>query len=439
MTHLRLFLSAFLGLGFFVIPLPMGGKWTVAFDVLVKQLQTGAPRLVAAWCLALVAAGAVASVLAHRREGPAWDLFRAGPLLTTARITGLGVAILVLADLGPSWLTGPSVGGFLWSKLVTAVGILVPLGAVALNLVAGYGLLELVGTWMQPLMRPLFRLPGRAALDDLMSWLGSYSVGLYLTRQLTVRGAYTRREAFLVVTGFSTVSIGFVGVVASTLELLDLFPLIFATYFVVVYLLAALQARVWPAITIPDEPLVPTEPEPPLEGSLWTEGWRRALARAESAPPFWVLAKRGLVDGTLLAATLLGTILAVGSGATALAEHTPVFDVLGQPLVPVLQVLGLPDAALVAPAVLAGITEMYVPALLVKEAAAPARFFVCILSISQLIFFSSVAPMMLDLFRDLPIRVRDLLGIFVLRTVVLVPLLAAWTAVLDALGVFAGR
>ena len=95
--------------------------------------------------------------------------------------------------------------------------------------------------------------------------------------------------------------------------------------------------------------------------------------------------------------------------------------------------------ALLGVAVLAGITEMYVPALLVKEAAAPARFFICILSISQLIFFSSVAPMMLDLFRDLPIRVRDLLGIFVLRTVVLVPLLAAWTAVLDALGVFAGR
>jgi nucleoside recognition membrane protein YjiH len=116
-----------------------------------------------------------------------------------------------------------------------------------------------------------------------------------------------------------------------------------------------------------------------------------------------------------------------------------VFDVLSQPLVPVLDLLGLPDAQRIAPAVLAGITEMYVPALLVKDAAIQARFFVCVLSISQLIFFSSVAPMMLDLFREVPIRARHLVGLFVLRTAVLVPLLAAWTAVLDALGVFAGQ
>ncbi|MBT3223373.1 MAG: ATP-binding protein, partial [Proteobacteria bacterium] len=38
------------------------------------------------------------------------------------------------------------------------------------------------------------------------------------------------------------------------------------------------------------------------------------------------------------------------------------------PLVPLLSLLGLPDPQLLAPATLAGITEMYVPALLVKEA-----------------------------------------------------------------------
>ena len=150
-------------------------------------------------------------------------------------------------------------------------------------------------------------------------------------------------------------------------------------------------------------------------------------------------AGRGLVDGTLLAATLLGTILTVGSLATALAEHTPAFALLGRPLVPALQILGLPDAEQIAPAILAGITEMYVPALLVEGASAPARFFVCVLSISQLIFFSSVGPMMLDLFKDVPIRVRDLLLIFLLRTVILVPTLALWTLCLTSIGVFEGR
>lgn len=452
MPQLRLVLSAVLGIGAFVLPIPIDGRWTIAFDVLVTGLQTRAPGFVTVWCLTLLAGGALASLIPLRGEGPRWALFRAGPVLTAIRVTGLAIAVLVLGGLGPSWLTGPAVGGFLWSKLVTAVGILVPIGAMALNLVAGYGLLELVGTWMRPLMRPVFHLPGRAALDDLMSWLGSYSVGLYLTHQLFTDGTYTRRETFIVVTGFSTVSIGFVGVVASTLDLLDLFPLIFATYFVAVYALAAIQARISPAAGVPDVVISPVAGVPDVVidtgdrkraaatgTSIWHEGWQRALERAERAPPLLNLAGRGLVDGTLLAATLLGTILTVGSLATALAEHTPAFALLGRPLVPALQILGLPDAEQIAPAILAGITEMYVPALLVEGASAPARFFVCVLSISQLIFFSSVGPMMLDLFKDVPIRVRDLLLIFLLRTVILVPTLALWTLCLTSIGVFEGR
>jgi len=78
---------------------------------------------------------------------------------------------------------------------------------------------------------------------------------------------------------------------------------------------------------------------------------------------------------------------------------------------------------------------MYIPALLVQGASEPARFFVAVLSISQLVFFSSVGPMILDMFRDLPVRAYELVGVFVLRTVVLVPLLAAVTRALSWLGV----
>ena len=120
--------------------------------------------------------------------------------------------------------------------------------------------------------------------------------------------------------------------------------------------------------------------------------------------------------------------------ALLLAHHTPLFEVLGWPLVPVLQALGLPDADRLAPAVVAGITEMYIPALLVRDAALEGRFFIAVLSISQLIFFSSVAPMMLDLFEDLPIRIGHLVALFALRTAVLVPLIAALTHLYVALG-----
>lgn len=63
-----------------------------------------------------------------------------------------------------------------------------------------------------------------------------------------------------------------------------------------------------------------------------------------------------------------------------------------------------------------------------------ARFFIAVLSISQLIFFSATAPMMMDMFNDIPIRFRDLVALFVMRTIVLVPIIAAMTHIVAATG-----
>jgi len=112
-----------------------------------------------------------------------------------------------------------------------------------------------------------------------------------------------------------------------------------------------------------------------------------------------------------------------------------VFQIFSEPLIPIMSALGIPNAELVAPATLVGITEMYVPVLLVTEAAPKARFFVGVLAISQLIFFSSVGPMIMDMFKDVPIRFRDLVALFVMRTIILVPLIAAITHLVAALGI----
>lgn len=422
--------SAVVGLGFFVLPVPIDGTWTVAFDIAVKTLRTGWGEWVGAWSLGLIALGAVGSLAARNHAGWAQGLRTSTPL-AVLRWAGLALALLMFFEIGPDWLLAKEVGGLMWGVLVASVAIIIPIGAAVLNVMVGYGLIEWVGTWMRPIMRPLFRLPGRAALDDLMSWLGSYSVGLYMTRTLVDQGRYTRREAFIIVTGFSTVSVGFVGVVCSTLELLHLFPLVFGTYFVLVYLLAALQARFWPTTQIDDIPIGPPHPEPDLPTG---HAWSLAIERAQSAPAMHRIAWQGLRDGTVLAAGLLGTILAVGTTATLLAEQTPVFQWLGAPIAPVLTALGLPDGHLLGPAVVAGITEMYIPALLVRDAALEGRFFIAVLSISQLIFFSSVAPMMLDLFEDLPVRASHLVALFFIRTALLVPIIAALTHLYSALG-----
>src|SRR5699024_10146019 len=130
-------------------------------------------------------------------------------------------------------------------------------------------------------MRPLFDVPGRAALDSLASWVGSYSVGLYVTRNVFERGGYNKHDVFIIATCFSTVSVGFVGVVASTLGLLSLFPVIFVAYFICVVVCAVIMVRLPPISTTSPEYIAEPDPEVGFEGTV-SEYFKFALSEAVS-------------------------------------------------------------------------------------------------------------------------------------------------------------
>jgi nucleoside recognition membrane protein YjiH len=250
-------------------------------------------------------------------------------------------------------------------------------------------------------------------------------------------GGYHKRDATIIATCFSTVSVGFVGVIASTLGLLSLFPVIFLAYFVCVVICAVIMVRLPPISSTSPEYIDEPDPEVGFEGSsieYFKFALSEAVAKAEEGETFREAATRGFIDGLKLASLILGTILTVGLAAVLLSAYTPTFEILGAPLIPVIELLGIPNAEQVAPATIVGITEMYVPIILVQDAAPMAKFFIAVLAPSQLIFFSSVGPMIMDMFDDIPIRFRDLVALFVMRTVVLVPIIAGMTHVVNALG-----
>ena len=72
---------------------------------------------------------------------------------------------------------------------------------------------------MKPVMRPIWKTPGRSAVDAVASFVGSYSVGLLITNRVYKEGFYSEKEASIIATGFSTVSATFMIVVAKTLVL----------------------------------------------------------------------------------------------------------------------------------------------------------------------------------------------------------------------------
>lgn len=438
------FIVAFgVGAFFFLLPVSWNGQITVPFDIAVDTIIATFPDAVGMYVLGIIIAGGVLTTLAEldRRDtiSLGWDVsyFESSAVFWALRVIGVILAPVMFFKLGPGWLHTGSTGGFVWDTLIYSVGVIIPIGAIFVTIFVELGGLEFIGTLSRPFMRPLFNVPGRAALDSLASWVGSYSVGLYVTRNVFEGGGYNKNDVFIIATCFSTVSVGFVGVVASTLGLLSLFPVIFIAYFICVVVCAVIMVRLPPISTTSPEYIAEPDPEVGFEGSVidyFKFALSEAASKAREGETFRQAATRGFVDGLKLASLILGTILTVGLAAVLLSAYTPVFDILGQPLIPIIKLLGIPSPEVVAPATIVGITEMYVPVVLAQGAAPMAKFFVAVLAPSQLIFFSSVGPMIMDMFDDVPIRFRDLVALFVMRTIVLVPLIAGMTHVVNALG-----
>ncbi len=406
------FVYSGIGAFMFFVPLEIGGRRSIPLDHLTTGLIGAAPRLASWIALALVVAGAVHPLVTGR-----WRRSRVDVVFSVAKVVGAVVGIMLLAGVGPAWLVRPDIGPFLFDKLVVPIGLLVPLGAVFLALLVGYGLLEYCGVLMQPIMRPLFRTPGRSSIDAVASFVGSYSLGLLITDRVYREGRYTGREAAVIATGFSTVSATFMVVVASTLDLMGSWLTYFWTALFVTFVVTAITVRIPPLSRISDAvaPGATPQPEVDASGRRWAAAWEEAGAVVASAPPLGRTVLTHLRDGLLMTMAILPSILSIGLAGLLLATFTPVFDWLGYVFAPVAWVLQLPEPLLVGKAVAVGVAEMFLPALLVTEAPAVVQFVVAVVAISQVIFFSALVPCVVA--TDIPVSIPQMLLVWFERVV----------------------
>lgn len=104
----------------------------------------------------------------------------------------------------------------------------------------------------KPVVRILFKVPGRASIDLVASWFGASNAAVILTREQYMKGFYTKREAGYIMTNFSVVSIPFCLLVAETLDISHLFPTFYLTVCIVGIVLAVILCRIPPISIIPD-------------------------------------------------------------------------------------------------------------------------------------------------------------------------------------------
>lgn len=407
MTVLRLFVPSLLGILIFFVPVTLNGRTTILLDHMVGAARALLGAADGWYALALIVAGAAYPLVTGR-----WRRSATERVFTVLKLLGVVAALMALGGWGPAVLHTPDMLPFLFDKLVIPVGLIVPIGAVFLALLISYGLLELIGILLQPVMRPVWRTPGKSAIDAVASFVGSYSIGLLITNRVYQAGQYSAREAAIIATGFSTVSATFMIIVAKTLDLMAVWNLYFWLTLLITFCVTAITVRVPPLSRLDnekdaDEPAVP-------RGQRLVTAWRTGLDAAHRAPSLGRSVALNVKEGLLMAIGILPSIMSVGLIGLLLAKYTPLFDWLGLVFYPITALWGLDEAMALAQAAAAGLAEMFLPALLMTEAEFPARFATGVVSVSSVLFFSASIPCILS--TTIPLSVGRIVVVWFLRT-----------------------
>jgi nucleoside recognition membrane protein YjiH len=407
----KFFIYSLIGIFVFFVPVTLNGKSSIILDHIVSGIIGLSSSAVTVYALIVLALGAAYPFITKTWNNGIVDI-----IFSTFKVFGFVFGVLIIFNVGPAWLFDPSMGPFLMEKLIKPVSLLVPIGGMFLALLVSYGLLEFVGVFMQPIMRPIFKTPGRSAVDAVASFVGSYSIGLLVTNRIFNEGKYTIREAAIVATGFSTVSVTFMVVIANTLDLMSIWNLYFWISFIVTFTVTAITVRMWPLNKMSEEYFNGDGfPEQIVKKDRIKTAWKEAMFTANNTPSLsrniWV----NLKDGFHMTMNILPTIMSVGLLGLVLATYTPVFDILGYIFYPLTWALQMPEPLLTAKAAAISISEIFLPALLVVEAQMITKFIVAVLSISSILFFSAIIPCILA--TDVPISIPKLVVIWFQRVV----------------------
>lgn len=354
------------------------------------------------------------------------ELFNVNWIWIVIRILGALFAISVYFNVGPGIVLNENTGVMVYNDLLPTLLAVFFFAGLFLPLLMDFGLLEFLGPMFAPVMRPLFKLPGRSTVDNLASFIGDGTVGVMITSQQYEQGFYTRREATVIATTFSVVSITFAIVIAQTIGLVDHFFKFYLSVIIACVVAAFIMPRIWPLKQIPDqysngstEKLNETIPKThnPL-----TWGFQQATDKAVVSPglkQFFINGIKTVLDMWL---AVLPVVMAIGTLATIVAEYTPLFSILGAPFVPLLELMQIPYAHEASETLLIGFADMFLPSLLISDVPSDmTRFIVGALSISQLIYLSEVGGVILG--SKIPVSLGKLFMIYIIRTIIALPII----------------
>lgn len=411
-------------------PVKIDGSFTIPIAFLSSFLVDSIGELLPLIAVILISISAVGSIIikVFKTENKTLNsLFNVTPIWMAGRIVGMIIAVLSYLNIGPEFIWSDSTGGMVLFSLLPLLISVFLFAGLFLPLLLNHGLLEFVGTLFTKVMRPVFNLPGRSSIDCITSWLGDGTIGILLTGRQYEDGFYTQKEASIIGTSFSAVSITFSLMVITQVGLGHMF---------VPFYLTVTFAGIVAAVIVPRIPPLSRKSNTYIDGSspkkdaetipeghtALSYGLEMALEKAESNSSiklFFIDGYKNVFDMWL---GVLPIVMAMGGIAVMIAEYTPIFQVLGTPFIPFLKLLGIPEAAAASQTLIVGFADMFIPSVLAANITNEmTRFIIACTSVTQLIYMSEVGGLLLG--SKIPVKLTDLIIIFLERTIVTLPII----------------
>ena len=350
-----------------------------------------------------------------------------GPLWFMARICALPIALFVLFGSQYYLGTGGPLGvfaakaSFIVNNLAPRLIMLAVVLGIWAPLIMDFGLVQFISVYASPVMRPLFRVPGRAAIDCVASWLGSSSMAVVFTAKMYDAGFYTDREAAAIVCGFSLAGIYNIYAIAELFYMEYAMPQILFVVYCTMILLAAVMPRIWPLASIPDDYYKGRDNYHAQSAgerhghSMFGWALLRGTARARC-----MNAKRYLRESLAIIYTLLLStvplMITFGTLLVLVAETTSIVEILAVPAATALEALGALEARIIASATVFSFVDQFLAVtygrLLLTE---QARFICICLSVTGLINLTEVGLHVWH--SNIPLRLWQMTAVYVMRII----------------------
>jgi nucleoside recognition membrane protein YjiH len=407
----KFILFAAVGIFMFFIPITINGKSTIPLDHIVNYIRT-IPYYGAIYSGSIVTIGGLLPFI-----NKTWNKDKTTTIFSFIKLVGIVFVFMAIFNKGPGFLMREDVIPFIHQKIVISVTTIVPIGSIFLAFLVNYGLMEFIGVLMQPIMKPIWKTPGRSAIDAVASFVGSYSLALLITDRVYQEGKYTGKEAAIIATGFSTVSATFMIIVADTLDIMNYWLLYFWLTLIITFIVTAITARIYPLSKKPEKYYKNQEgtSEKLVEGNRFKMAYEEGMDAFDNAPTVVESVLDNFKSGIRLALSIGPLLMSIGVIGIVLAEYTPLFDIVGYIFYPFTLLARIPEPLLAAKANALSIAEMFLPALLVTETPIITKFLIAIVSVSEILFFSASIPCMMA--TEIPLTMKDYIIIWIERVV----------------------